>query len=143
MTTLQPCNSLTQLSFQRFVKFVIPFSLEFQKHWSKNKTVLVKEFKSIMTEKLFYFKYYNGRYKNQFRIPGAKLENKIKTFKIPDTYIHTFMHTNTYVHKYVHTYIHTYIHTCLHTYTRRTVACPENWGGGAQSNFPTHDHQNI
>ena len=28
-----------------------------------------------MTEKQFYLKYYNGRYKNLFRIPGAKLEN--------------------------------------------------------------------
>ena len=25
----------------------------------------------------------------------------------------------------------------------RTVACSEKWGGGAQSNFPTRDHQNI
>ena len=35
----------------------------------------------------------------------------------------------------------------VHTQKAGPVACPENWGkgggGGAQSNFPIPDHQNI
>ena len=58
-----------------------------------------------------------GRIKNQFRIPGIKVENNYYLIKIPEP-VRSFMdtHIHTYIHIYMHACIHTYMHACTQTY---------------------------